>query len=82
MIMSTLVPVHILSLVPGGVGIAEAGLTLFLLHLGQPAPLAQAGALMLRFYGIMILALAVLHWFIWGRNPISLRRRCSPSIMP
>lgn len=82
MIMSTLVPVHILSLIPGGVGIAEASLTLFLLHLGQPAPLAQAGALMLRFYGVLALALAVCHWFIWRRNPIRRSRGVTDESAP
>jgi len=72
MIMSTMTPVHILSLIPGAVGIAEASCTLFLLHLGQSAPHAQAGSLMLRFYGIMILALAVPHWYVRLRTSITL----------
>jgi len=48
---------NILSLVPGAVGVSEAGISLFLIHLGFPAPLAQAGAFILWFYAIMILAM-------------------------
>jgi uncharacterized protein (TIRG00374 family) len=51
---------NILSLVPGAVGVSEAVISLFLLHLGFPAPI-------LRGYSIIILALGALHLLLWQR---------------
>lgn len=68
MLMTAIISLlNILSLVPGAVGVSEAVISLFLLHLGFPAPLAQAGAFILRGYSIIILALGALHLLLWQR---------------
>lgn len=62
---STVTLISILSLIPGAVGVSEVGVTAFLLHLGQDTSSAQAGALVLRLYGIWTICLAVIHLLIW-----------------
>lgn len=52
---------NVLSLVPGGLGVSEVGVTAFLLGLDVPLSQAQAGALVIRVYGLMFLALSLLH---------------------
>jgi uncharacterized membrane protein YbhN (UPF0104 family) len=64
-LMCILTVIGILSFVPGSLGVGEAGASLFLLRLGQSAPESQAGALVLRFYGIMIVLLAIMHLSVW-----------------
>lgn len=51
----------IASLIPGGLGVAEASVATSLIHLGVAAPLAQAGALCLRGYSLLVILLGVAH---------------------
>jgi uncharacterized membrane protein YbhN (UPF0104 family) len=55
----------LLSLVPGGIGVTEvlAFGSLSTLGIGEVA--AQAGAMMLRIYGLVILAFGLGHWALW-----------------
>jgi uncharacterized membrane protein YbhN (UPF0104 family) len=64
-LMSVMTIINVASLIPGAVGISEAGIAEFLIRLGQSAASAQAGALILRVYEILILLLGVIHLFIW-----------------
>jgi glycosyltransferase 2 family protein len=64
-LMCVLALIGVLTFVPGSIGVGEASASLFLVHLGQPLPQAQAGALILRFYGVMIIVLALAHLVIW-----------------
>lgn len=59
---------NLLSFVPGALGVSEVGISLFLQHLGWSASQAQAGALMVRAYGILVLALSLLHFALWRRG--------------
>ena len=52
------------SFIPGGIGIAEAGITELLMSYGISAPLSQAGALVLRALSFLILAIGALHWLL------------------
>lgn len=70
-LMSIMTIVNILSLVPGAIGVSEAGIAGILRGLGLEAPLAQTGALVLRLYGILALFLGVLHFMIWRLLGIS-----------
>ena len=56
----------ILSFVPAGLGIAEAGTSGLLIHYGVDPPLAQAGALALRGFSVLVIALGALH-LLWLR---------------
>lgn len=56
--------VNVLSLVPGGLGVSEVSTAAFLGQLGISAPEAQAGALAIRVYGLMILVLSVFHLLV------------------
>jgi len=51
----------IASLIPGGLGVAEASVATSLMHFGVAAPLAQAGALCLRGYSLLVILLGVAH---------------------
>lgn len=55
----------IISLIPASLGVAEIGVTLVLMSMGQSEPLAQAGAIVIRLYGTIALALGMLHFIIW-----------------
>jgi uncharacterized membrane protein YbhN (UPF0104 family) len=52
---------NVLSFVPGAWGISEIGIAEFLRAIGHEPVAAQAGALILRGYGILTLAIALLH---------------------
>ncbi len=65
-LMSVVTVINILSCVPGAVGVSEVSSAGFLLRQGQSVPLAQAGALALRFYGVLILLLGVGHLLLWN----------------
>jgi len=58
--------IHVLSFIPGGLGIFEAGAAAFLLSFGQAAALAQTGAIILRFQLLLVLVLGALHYVWWG----------------
>lgn len=66
-LMCSLALVGILTFIPDALGVGEATAALLLTRLGQSAPQAQAGALILRFYGIMIVVLALGHFVLWQR---------------
>lgn len=51
----------IASLIPGGLGVAEASVATSLMHVGVAAPLAQAGALCLRGHSLLVILLGVAH---------------------
>ncbi len=55
--------IGILSLVPGALGISEVSISCFLVYLHQDITYAQAGALIIRFYGVMALILGFVHFF-------------------
>jgi uncharacterized membrane protein YbhN (UPF0104 family) len=57
--------VNLLSLVPGGIGVAELGISVALTRLGVPAVQAQAAALSIRAYTLLIVAMALLHYLAW-----------------
>jgi uncharacterized membrane protein YbhN (UPF0104 family) len=60
-LLSSVTLATILSFVPAGLGVAEAGTSGILIHYGMAAPLAQAGALALRAFSVMVVALGGLH---------------------
>lgn len=59
--------VNVLSFIPGAVGISEAGIAVALEHLGSATTQAQAGALLIRAYGLAAIALGAVHFMVWQR---------------
>jgi uncharacterized membrane protein YbhN (UPF0104 family) len=57
--------INILSFIPGAIGISEAGTAELLVHFGEKAISAQAGALIIRFYGLFVALLGSIHLIIW-----------------
>jgi len=55
----------IISLIPWSLGISEISIFSFLSYLKKDIPLAQAGALMVRVYGIVTLILGFVHFLVW-----------------
>ena len=57
--------VNVASLVPGGLGVSEAGIASIVSALGAPPAQALAGALAIRGYGLLMLVSGLLHgvWF-------------------
>jgi uncharacterized membrane protein YbhN (UPF0104 family) len=51
----------ILSFIPGGLGIAEASAAELMIRHGVDVPLAQAGALILRGFSLLVIALGIAH---------------------
>lgn len=64
-LMSTVTLISILSLIPGGLGISEAGTSQVLIWLGFASTAAQTGTLVLRSYSIIAIALGVAHLAVW-----------------
>lgn len=58
----------ILSFVPGAIGVSEVSSAQILIGFGYEAGIAQAGALILRGYAVMILALAAAHLIFLRRS--------------
>ena len=56
---------NVLSFVPGGLGVAEVSTVVALAHFGVSDALAQAGAIILRSYGLVIIFCGVIHFAIW-----------------
>lgn len=54
----------IISFVPGAVGVSEISISTILIKMGVAVPLAQTGAIAVRAYGLVIIALTVLHWIV------------------
>lgn len=69
-LMSVMTLVNVLSCIPGAVGISEAGIAEVLLRFGHDAAHAQAGALILRVYGIMAIVSGLVHLLIWRRRAL------------
>jgi uncharacterized membrane protein YbhN (UPF0104 family) len=68
---------NILSLVPGAWGISEIGIAEFLRTLGYGTVDAQAGAIILRAYGLLTLVVAALHLLLARRSSFSEARHPS-----
>jgi len=64
-LMSIVALISIVSLIPGGLGISEAGTSQLLMHFGFAAAVAQAGAIVLRSYSLVAIALGASHIGIW-----------------
>jgi uncharacterized membrane protein YbhN (UPF0104 family) len=60
-LLSVITLATIASFIPGGLGIAEAGTAEMLKRYGVDAPLAQAGALALRGFSILVILLGLVH---------------------
>ncbi|MCX5848794.1 MAG: lysylphosphatidylglycerol synthase transmembrane domain-containing protein [Deltaproteobacteria bacterium] len=57
--------IGIFSLIPWSLGISEVSISSFLVYFKQDIPLAQAGALIVRVYGIVTLILGFIHFLVW-----------------
>ena len=64
-LMSTVTLISILSLIPGGLGVSEAGTSQVLIWLGFAPTAAQTGTLLLRSYSIIAIALGFAHLALW-----------------
>ncbi len=61
---SIITVVNILSFIPGALGISEVGIAAFLMHLNFSGPIGQAGAVILRIYGLTILFFGLNHYLV------------------
>jgi uncharacterized membrane protein YbhN (UPF0104 family) len=68
-LLSVITLATIASFIPGGLGIAEAGTAEMLKRYGVDAPLAQAGALALRGFSILVVLLGVVHLLLLRARP-------------
>jgi uncharacterized membrane protein YbhN (UPF0104 family) len=64
-LMSIVALISVLSLIPGGLGISEAGTSQLLIHFGFAVATAQAGSLILRSNSLMTIALGAGHLGLW-----------------
>jgi uncharacterized membrane protein YbhN (UPF0104 family) len=64
-LMSIVALISILSLIPGGLGISEAGASQLLIHFGLAVAPAQAGSLILRSNSLLAIALGAGHLGLW-----------------
>ena len=64
-LMSIVALINILSLIPGGIGISEAGTSQLLIHFGFATALAQAGSLVLRTYSLVAIVLGCTYLGLW-----------------
>ena len=64
-LMSVVALIGIASLVPGGLGVTEAGASQLLMRFGFSAAASQAGSLVLRSYSIVAIAMGAAHWGLW-----------------
>jgi uncharacterized membrane protein YbhN (UPF0104 family) len=64
-LLSSVALISIVSLIPGGAGVSEVGLTRVLLHFGFAAVMAQAGALLIRSIDVVSITLGVGHLGLW-----------------
>lgn len=74
-LMSTVTLISILSLVPGGLGVSEAGTSQVLVWLGFAPAAAQTGTLLLRSYSVIAIALGIVHLVLW--KMVRRNRGCS-----
>ncbi len=54
--------VSVLSMVPGAIGVSELGISIALATLGHAGSAAQTGAIAIRLYGLLLIALSVMHF--------------------
>lgn len=78
-LMAIVTVINLASMVPGGLGVSEASAATVLAHFGIVQQTALAGALMLRAYGLLIVALGLLHW-LWWRWRASRQKTEAPGI--
>lgn len=64
-LMSITTIINILSFIPGAVGISEVSITEFLSRMNLSTASAQAGAIILRFYSILIIIMGIIHFCLW-----------------
>lgn len=64
-LMSIVGLISVLSLIPGGLGISEAGTSQLLIHFGFAVATAQAGSLILRSNSLLAIALGAGHLGLW-----------------
>ncbi len=60
-LLSVVTVASIVSFIPGGLGVAEASVAEFLIRCGLAAPVAQAGALSLRGFSLLVILLGGIH---------------------
>jgi uncharacterized membrane protein YbhN (UPF0104 family) len=77
-LMSIVALISILSLIPGGLGVSEAGTSQLLMHFGVTAAVAQAGSLVLRSYSIVAIVLGLGHLGVWKALRLHRQRRDRP----
>jgi uncharacterized membrane protein YbhN (UPF0104 family) len=71
---SIMTVVNVLSMIPGALGISEAGIAQILTQFGHAPVAAQAGAILVRFYGLLIIVLGLAHLVPWNRSLATLNR--------
>jgi len=64
-LLATITLGTLLSFIPGGVGVAEFIALAALVNLGTPDVPAQAGALILRAYGLIVISFGLIHLLLW-----------------
>jgi uncharacterized membrane protein YbhN (UPF0104 family) len=64
-LMSITTIINILSFIPGAVGISEVSITEFLSRMNLNIASAQAGAIILRFYSLLIIIVGIIHFAFW-----------------
>jgi uncharacterized membrane protein YbhN (UPF0104 family) len=69
---------YLLSFVPGGLGVSEVVTTAILTNMGITVVRAQAGALALRAYGVLIILFGLAHLALWPIYRTHSRRRTHP----
>jgi uncharacterized membrane protein YbhN (UPF0104 family) len=79
-LMSIMALISILSLIPGGLGIFEAGTSQMLIHFGVAVAAAQAGSLVLRSYSLLAIALGAGHLGLWKLVRARRSRRLATAI--
>jgi uncharacterized protein (TIRG00374 family) len=64
-LMAIVTFVNVLSFIPGGIGVAEVSITELLRGWHLDVGLAQAGAVLLRCYAVLILLMGAVHFLAW-----------------
>jgi uncharacterized membrane protein YbhN (UPF0104 family) len=79
-LMSIVALIGVLSLIPGGLGISEAGTSQLLIHFGFAVATAQAGSIILRSNSLLSIALGAGHLGLWKWVRSRRRRRLATAI--
>ena len=69
-IMCLIVILGVISLIPGGLGVAEVGLSALFMTYGLAEEQAQASALILRSYGLYMILLGLVHLLLTRIKPV------------